>query len=137
MQRNDRHRRMWLLCLLLTAALWVMSGCQTQPAQEPTSAPSPEPPTVTVAPPTPEPTAPPPLEPTLTELRTFPRVTVEELQQWMAAGERLFFVDARSAVAWDAATTKVPGALRVPPHEDIEPYLDKIPKDQRVVIYCT
>lgn len=151
MKTNDRRRRTQALCLLLTVALWAVSGCQTQPAREPTFTPPPEPPTVTVEQPTEEPTsAPSPepptatieqepsaQEPTATELRTFPRVTVEEVQQWMDAGEPLFLIDARSVAAWDAATTKVPGALRVPPHEDIEPYLDKIPQDRRVVIYCT
>jgi len=156
MKTSRRYRHRLLLCLLLMFALWAMSGCQAPPAPEPTSAPSPvpptattapptqeptftalpEPPTATVAPPTQEPTAP-PSGPTPTELRTFPRVTVAELQQWMAAGEALFFVDARSVASWDTATTKVPGALRVPPHEDIKPYLDQIPQDRRVVIYCT
>ncbi len=121
-----------------------------QPTQEPTSAPYPGPPTVTAAPPTREPTsAPSPepptataeqnpsaQEPTATEMRTFPRVTVEQLKQWIDAGEVLFFIDARSSDAWSTATTKVPGALRVPPH-DVEPHLGEIPKDRRLVIYCT
>lgn len=151
MKTNDRCRRTRALCLLLTVTLWAVSGCQTQLAREPTPTTSPEPPTVTVEQPTEEPTSlsspesptatieqePSAQEPTTTELRTFPRVTVEEVQQWMDAGEPLFFIDARSADAWSTATTKAPGALRVPPHEDIEPYLDRIPQNQRVVIYCT
>lgn len=163
MKTDDRHRKTWLLCLVLTVALCALPGCQTQPAQEPTSAPYPEPATVTAAqptlgpalttvpePPTREPTsAPSPepptatveqepsaQEPTATEMRTFPRVTVEQLKQWMDAGEPLFFIDARSSDAWSTATTKVPGALRVPPH-DVEPHLGEIPKDRRLVIYCT
>ena len=96
------------------------------PSVGPTVAPSPGPTQVTVEP-----------QPTLTELRTFPRVTVEQVKQWMDAGEPLFLIDARSAEAWSSATTKAPGALRVPPHEDIEPYLAEIPKDRKVVIYCT
>ena len=170
MKTNDRRHNTWLLCLVLTVALYALPGCQTQPAQEPTSAPYPEPatltaaqptqeptlttvpepPTATVAPPTREPTsAPSPepptatveqgpsaQEPTATEMRTFPRVTVEQLKQWMDAGEPLFFIDARSSDAWNTGTTKVPGALRVPPH-DVESHLGEIPKDRRLIIYCT
>jgi len=141
MKTSDGYRHTWLLCVLLTVALWAMPGCQTQPTPEPTATPLPEP---TVSP-SPEPTASPSPEltevtvapePTPSELRTFPRVTIEELPRWMAAGEPLFFIDARSAAAWDAATTKVPGALRVPPG-DVEPHLAEIPRDRRIIIYCT
>jgi hypothetical protein len=158
MKKNRSCPKAWLLCLTLLIVLSTAAGCRTPPAPEPTAYPPPvpttapppattayPPPAPTTAPlpeptasPSPEPTqGPVSAEPTLTELRTFPRVTPAEVQQWVAAGEPVFFIDARSVDAWSSATTKVPGALRVPPHEDVAPYLDQIPKDRRVVIYCT
>jgi hypothetical protein len=149
MNRNGRYPKVRFLCLTLLLVLSAMSGCQAPATPQPTATPRPEPtasplpePTASPLPeptafPSPEPTqVPVAAEPTPTELRTFPRVTVAEVQQWMAAGEPLFFVDARSDEAWSTATTKVPGALRVPPH-DVEPHLAEIPQDRRVVIYCT
>jgi nitrous oxide reductase accessory protein NosL len=65
-----------------------------------------------------------------------PRVTIQQVEQWMDAGKPIFFLDSRSVAAWDAGTKKVPGALRVPPN-DVEPYLDSIAKDRTIVAYCT
>ncbi len=64
------------------------------------------------------------------------KVTVEQVQEWMKEGESLVVLDSRSAYAWDSATTKAAGAVRVAPN-DIEPYLSAIPRDRRIVVYCT
>jgi hypothetical protein len=130
MKTNDRYRNTWLLCLLLTVALWAVSGCQTRSAQEPTSTTSPELSEVTVEQ---EQAA---QEPTSTTLPEPSRVTVEQVQQWMDQGEPLVFLDSRNEAAWSTATTKVPGSLRVPP-SDVEPYLSQIPRDRRIIVYCT
>jgi hypothetical protein len=151
MKTNDRYRNTWLLCLLLTVALWAVSGCQTQSAQEPTSTTLPQAPTVTVeqTQSAQEPTSttspePPKVtveqtqsaqEPTSTTLPEPSRVTVEQVKQWMDQGEPLFFLDSRAAGDWVVAKTKVPGALRVPP-TDVEPYLSQIPRDRRIIVYC-
>jgi hypothetical protein len=152
MKTNDRYRNTWLLCLLLTVALWAVSGCQTRSAQEPTSTTSPQPSEVLVeqeqATQEPTSTTSPELsevtveqeqaaqEPTSTTLPEPSRVTVEQVQQWMDQGEPLVFLDSRNEAAWSTATTKVPGSLRVPP-SDVEPYLSQIPRDRRIIVYCT
>ena len=64
------------------------------------------------------------------------KATVEQVQQWIESGEPLVVLDSRSVRAWDTGTTKALGALRVPP-DDIEPHLAEIPRDQRIVVYCT
>jgi len=64
------------------------------------------------------------------------RVTVDELRERMARGEEFAFVDTRNENAWSEAQTKLPGAIRVPADE-VEKYLDRIPKDRTVITYCT
>lgn len=139
MKTNGRYPNVWLLCLTLLVVLWAVSGCQQQPAQEPTSA-LPEPPTVTVEQ-EPTSTSPEPSkviveqEPTSTPPEPL-KVTVAQVQQWMDEGEPLVFLDSRADAAWNVATTKVPGSLRVSP-TDVEPYLSQIPRDRRIIVYCT
>jgi hypothetical protein len=122
---NGKYRTAWLLCLTLWVVLWAVSGCQTQPAQEPMASPSPEPTQIVVE-----------QRPTSTTLPEPERVTVEQVQQWMDEGVPLTILDSRSDAAWGVATTQVPGSLRVPP-TDVEPHLTQIPRDRRIIVYCT
>lgn len=46
------------------------------------------------------------------------------------------FVDARNPHAWSEATTKIPGAIRVPAN-DLKGHLAHLPKDRPIVTYCT
>ena len=64
------------------------------------------------------------------------RVTVDEVRQRMDRGELFTFVDTRNAKAWAEATTKLPGAIRVP-EKEVEQHLDEIPRDRSVITYCT
>lgn len=64
------------------------------------------------------------------------RVTVDEVKARMDRGERFTFIDTRNPQAWGEATTKLPGAIRVPADE-VEECLDEIPKDRTVITYCT
>jgi len=64
------------------------------------------------------------------------RVTVDEVSERMARGERFVFLDTRNPTAWAEADTKLPGALRVPADE-IEAHLADIPRDRVVIAYCT
>ena len=54
----------------------------------------------------------------------------------MERGEEMTFVDARNSRAWGEATTKLPGAIRVPADE-AEKHLADIRRDHLVVTYCT
>lgn len=64
------------------------------------------------------------------------RVTVDEVKERMDRGEQFTFIDSRNAKAWDEATTKLPGAIRVP-GDEIAQHLDEIPHDRTVISYCT
>ena len=63
-------------------------------------------------------------------------ITVDEVARRMDARESVFFVDARSAHAWDKAETIIPHALRVPPDDVVSRAAD-IPRDALIVAYCT
>ena len=108
MKPKVSRRCLAVCCLLLSGSLAVLFACRHQEAEK--SGPEA------------------PAEPT--------RVTVEQVRQWMAEGQPPVFLDSRSSYAWDSATTKVPGAIRVPP-DDVQPYLSKIPRDRKIVVYCT
>jgi hypothetical protein len=65
-----------------------------------------------------------------------PRITVDEVRARQKRGERVIFVDARSAAAWDQATEQIPGSIRVPPDAP-EQFMAAVPRDGVVVAYCT
>ena len=64
------------------------------------------------------------------------RVTVDEVKQRMDRGEEFTFVDTRNPKAWGEATTKLPGAIRVPA-EEVQERLDEITHDRTIITYCT
>lgn len=64
------------------------------------------------------------------------RVTVDEVKERMDRREQFAFIDTRNPQAWSEATTKLPGAIRVPADE-VEKHLSEIPHDRTVITYCT
>ena len=64
------------------------------------------------------------------------RVTVDEVKERMDRGEQFTFVDTRNPKAWGEATTKLPGAIRIP-LDDVQQHLGEIPHDRTVITYCT
>jgi rhodanese-related sulfurtransferase len=64
------------------------------------------------------------------------RVTIDEIKERLDRGEEFTFVDARNDEAWNEATTKLPGAIRVPADE-VEQHLSEISHDRTVITYCT
>ena len=64
------------------------------------------------------------------------RVTVDEVKERMDGGEQFTFVDTRNPKAWGDATTKLPGAIRIP-LEEVQQHLSEIPHDRTVITYCT
>lgn len=54
----------------------------------------------------------------------------------MKRGEQFTFLDVRNPTAWDNATTKLPGAIRVPADE-VDQRVNQIPHDKTVITYCT
>ena len=64
------------------------------------------------------------------------RITPEELQQRLAAGEEIVIVDLRDSQEFEAEEAKLPGALHMKP-QDLEERHQEIPRDKEVVLYCT
>ena len=64
------------------------------------------------------------------------RITVDEIRERMDRGEPFAFVDTRNPHAWGEATTKLPGAIRVPA-EEVAQHVGEIPRDRTVITYCT
>jgi membrane protein DedA with SNARE-associated domain len=65
------------------------------------------------------------------------RIDVDELQQLLAVSPPdVFVVDLRSEQAFSQARHMVPGARRIPPG-DFERYIDTIPPDKEIILYCT
>jgi rhodanese-related sulfurtransferase len=50
--------------------------------------------------------------------------------------ENALFVDARNPQAWGEATTKIPGAIRIPAN-DLDSHLAELPDDRPIITYCT
>lgn len=65
-----------------------------------------------------------------------PRITPDELNRRMAAGEEFTLIDARNPEAWAQSDAMLPRAIRIPA-DKLEENLDRIPKEKPVVAYCT
>jgi rhodanese-related sulfurtransferase len=64
------------------------------------------------------------------------RISPEEANARVLAGEPIVFVDSRNDKAWQQSDRKIPGAIRVPADE-VESHLNEIGKDATVITYCT
>ena len=109
--------RVTVFCVVLLVFSAGMSACQKQAAKESATAGVPEAPKAAAA------------------TESF-KVTVAQVQKWIEAGETIVVLDSRSRNSWNSSTTKASGAIRVPP-DNVGGYLDKIPRDTRIVVYCT
>ncbi len=68
------------------------------------------------------------------DITEVPRVTVEQLQARLDAGEAIAIVDVRLAAAYDQE--HIPGALNIPSSE-VTSRLDEFPQDRDIILYCT
>jgi membrane protein DedA with SNARE-associated domain len=62
------------------------------------------------------------------------RITPEELQKRITAGEKLFIVDLRNRLVEEP--TLIPGAVRMLP-EELAARAQEIPRDHEIVLFCT
>lgn len=62
-----------------------------------------------------------------------PRITKEELKQRLEGGNRPILLDVRLKYPYEHSTVKLPGAVRVPPHGQVD--TSAIPKGQEIVAY--
>jgi len=64
------------------------------------------------------------------------RITVDELYQMIAEGQRPVIVDLRTSVARDEESHFIPGALMAD-FAQADQWLDQVPRDREVIFYCT
>ena len=64
------------------------------------------------------------------------RISIEEVNKRMDAGERIVFVDSRNPTEWGMTDRKIPGAVRVGVGEVAEK-IHTIPEGALIVAYCT
>ena len=64
-----------------------------------------------------------------------PRISKEELKALMESGD-VVIMDARSKAGWEFSDHKIKGAIRTP-LDTIDEWLESIPKDKTLVIYCS
>ena len=64
------------------------------------------------------------------------RITPDELQRRIEAGEDVVVVDLRHSLDFDAAPQTIPGAIRMSP-ETVEQDHTRIPRDREIVLFCT
>jgi rhodanese-related sulfurtransferase len=63
-------------------------------------------------------------------------VSASEVKQLLDSGAHVIFVDTRNPIAWEQASNKLPGAIRIPADE-VNQHLRKLPSEGTVVTYCT
>ena len=64
------------------------------------------------------------------------RISADEANARVLAGEPMVFVDSRNPQAWAKSDRKIPGAVRVPA-DDVESHLTEIDRHSTIVVYCT
>ncbi len=64
------------------------------------------------------------------------RITIDEVKQRMGNGESLLFIDARNSLDWNESDVKLPGAVRIHFNE-LEQYLQELPRGRTIITYCT
>ena len=64
------------------------------------------------------------------------RLTVADVNALIERGEPVAFIDSRNPIAWGSSKVKLPGALRIP-IDEVERHLPTLPRDRRLIVYCT
>jgi rhodanese-related sulfurtransferase len=64
------------------------------------------------------------------------RISPEEVNARVLAGEPIVFVDTRNPRAWKESDRKIPDAIRVPADE-VKSHLNEIDPNSTVITYCT
>jgi rhodanese-related sulfurtransferase len=63
-------------------------------------------------------------------------LTVAQVKDLVGQGHPVVFIDSRNPIAWGSSRIKLPGALRIPV-DQVERHLPAIPRDRRLIVYCT
>ena len=63
-------------------------------------------------------------------------LTVADVKDLISRGQPLAFIDSRNPIAWGSSKVKLPGAYRIP-IDEVERHLLTLPRDHRLIVYCT
>jgi rhodanese-related sulfurtransferase len=63
-------------------------------------------------------------------------LTVAQVKELTDQGQPVMFIDSRNPIAWGSSRVKLPGALRIP-IDQVERHLTALPRDRRLIVYCT
>lgn len=63
-------------------------------------------------------------------------LTVAQVKGLVDRGEPVVFIDSRNPIAWGSSRVKLPGALRIP-IDQVERHVAALPRDRRLIVYCT
>ena len=64
------------------------------------------------------------------------RLTVVDVNELIDQGQPIAFIDSRNPIAWGSSKVRLPGALRIP-IDEVERHLPALPRDRRLIVYCT
>jgi hypothetical protein len=64
------------------------------------------------------------------------RLTVADVKDLLDRGEPIAFIDSRNPIAWGSSNVILPSALRIP-IDEVERHLPTLPRDRRLIAYCT
>jgi rhodanese-related sulfurtransferase len=64
------------------------------------------------------------------------RLTVADVKALIAGGQAIAFIDSRNPIAWGSSKVTLPGAIRIP-IDEVERHLPVLPRDRRLIVYCT
>jgi hypothetical protein len=65
------------------------------------------------------------------------RITVAQVKQLLDQGEKLIFLDTRRGSEWDASEVKLPDAIRISDNMALTAAMDSLPREGKIVTYCT
>lgn len=65
------------------------------------------------------------------------RITVAEVKALLDQGEELIFLDTRRGPDWDASAVMIPGATRITDNAALAAAVKILPRDGKIVTYCT
>ena len=63
-------------------------------------------------------------------------LTVAQVKELTDQGQPVMFIDSRNPIARGSSRVKLPGALRIP-IDQVERHLTALPRDRRLIVYCT
>lgn len=64
------------------------------------------------------------------------RLSVADVRAILERGDPVTFIDSRNPIAWTSSKIKIRGAHRVP-IDQVPEHLHELPRDQRLIVYCT